>query len=47
MHLTGIMPLRFIEFLISKEAQEVFANSNYEYPVNEEVQPAQVIAKLG
>lgn len=39
--------VRFIEFLVSKEAQEVFANSNYEYPVNEEVQPARLLQSWG
>lgn len=39
--------IRFIEFLVSKEAQEVFANSNYEYPVNREVQPAQLLQSWG
>jgi iron(III) transport system substrate-binding protein len=39
--------IKFIEFLVSKEAQEVFANSNYEYPVNEEVQPAKLLQSWG
>ncbi|WP_029033175.1 Fe(3+) ABC transporter substrate-binding protein [Salinimicrobium terrae] len=39
--------IKFIEFLVSKEAQEVFANSNYEYPVNEEVEPAQLLQSWG
>jgi iron(III) transport system substrate-binding protein len=39
--------VKFIEFLVSREAQEVFANSNYEYPVNEEVQPAQLLQSWG
>ncbi|WP_029037748.1 Fe(3+) ABC transporter substrate-binding protein [Salinimicrobium xinjiangense] len=39
--------VKFIEFLVSKEAQEVFANSNYEYPVNEEVQPAPLLQSWG
>lgn len=39
--------IKFIEFLVSKEAQEVFANSNYEYPVNEEVPPAQLLQSWG
>lgn len=39
--------VKFIEFLVSKEAQEVFANSNYEYPVNEEVKPAPLLESWG
>lgn len=39
--------IKFIEFLVSKEAQEVFANSNYEYPVNEEVEPAPLLQSWG
>lgn len=39
--------IKFIEFLVSKEAQEIFANSNYEYPVNREVQPAQLLQSWG
>ncbi len=35
---------KLIEFLSSKEAQYVFANSNFEYPVNKEVKLAGVIA---
>lgn len=39
--------IKFIEFLVSKEAQEVFANSNYEYPVNPNVKPAPLLQKWG
>lgn len=39
--------IKFIEFLISKEAQEVFANSNYEYPVNPTVKPAPLLQEWG
>lgn len=39
--------IKFIEFLISKEAQEVFANSNYEYPVNPIVKPAPLLQEWG
>ncbi len=35
---------KLIEFLSSKEAQYVFANSNFEYPVNKEVKLAGVLA---
>ena len=39
--------IKFIEFLASKEAQEVFANSNYEYPVNSEVKPSELLQSWG
>lgn len=39
--------IKFIEFLISKKAQEVFANSNYEYPVNPSVEPAAILQQWG
>ncbi|MEE9364249.1 MAG: Fe(3+) ABC transporter substrate-binding protein [Cellulophaga sp.] len=39
--------IKFIEFLISKEAQEVFANSNYEYPVNSEVAVSELLQSWG
>lgn len=39
--------IKFIEFLASKEAQEVFAKANYEYPVNTEVQPSELLQSWG
>lgn len=39
--------IRFIEFLISEEAQEIFAHSNYEYPVNQAVEPAALLQEWG
>lgn len=39
--------VKFIEFLISKEAQEVFTNANYEYPILESVAPVQDIKDWG
>lgn len=39
--------VRFMEFLLSKEAQEVFAKANYEYPVNEAAQPAELLQSWG
>ncbi len=39
--------IRFIEFLISEEAQKVFAHSNYEYPVNPDVEPAELLQEWG
>lgn len=39
--------IRFIEFLVSKEAQDVFANLNYEYPVNPDVEPATLLKEWG
>ncbi len=37
----------FIEFLISEEAQQVFTNANYEYPILESVAPVQDIKNWG
>ncbi|MEL6945947.1 MAG: extracellular solute-binding protein, partial [Bacteroidota bacterium] len=39
--------IKFIEFLASKEAQEVFAHANYEYPVHPEVEPAELLKSWG
>lgn len=39
--------VRFIEFLISEEAQKIFAHSNFEYPINKNVQPAEVLQSWG
>lgn len=39
--------IKFIEFLASKKAQKVFAESNYEYPVNKEVLPADLLISWG
>ncbi|MFD0797443.1 Fe(3+) ABC transporter substrate-binding protein [Maribacter chungangensis] len=38
---------KFLEFLIGKEAQDVFANSNYEYPVNPEVPASELLQSWG
>ncbi|MBS9774111.1 MAG: Fe(3+) ABC transporter substrate-binding protein [Tenacibaculum sp.] len=39
--------IKFIEFLASKDAQKIFAESNYEYPVNEEVEPSDLLKSWG
>ena len=39
--------IKFIEFLVSKESQEVFALTNYEYPVNNEVKPSELLQSWG
>ena len=39
--------IKFIEFLASKESQEVFAKANYEYPVNAEVEPSELLQSWG
>lgn len=39
--------IRFIEFLISEEAQQVFTEANYEYPILESVAPVQDIKNWG
>lgn len=39
--------VRFIEFLISEEAQVIFARGNFEYPVNAAVAPAELLQGWG
>ncbi|GGD86793.1 iron deficiency-induced protein A [Planktosalinus lacus] len=39
--------VKFIEFLVSEEAQEVFALSNFEYPVNSNVKVSETLKKWG
>lgn len=39
--------VKFIEFLVSEEAQKIFAHANYEYPVNEAVEPAELLQEWG
>jgi iron(III) transport system substrate-binding protein len=38
---------KFIEFLLSEEAQELYAKSNYEYPVNQNVKPSELLQSWG
>lgn len=39
--------VKFIEFLLSEEAQRVFALSNYEYPVNTNVEVSETLLQWG
>jgi iron(III) transport system substrate-binding protein len=39
--------IKFIEFLSSQEAQEVFAKTNYEYPVNPKVEASDLLKSWG
>lgn len=39
--------IKFIEFLTSKDAQGLFSESNYEYPVNPEVEPSKLLQSWG
>ena len=39
--------IRFLEFLSSQEAQEVFGNVNYEYPINDKFERPIKLKKLG
>lgn len=39
--------IAFIEFLLSEEAQKIFAESNYEYPVNKNVEIAETLQAWG
>ncbi|MCP3033539.1 Fe(3+) ABC transporter substrate-binding protein [Halobacillus sp. A1] len=38
---------QFMEFLTEESAQEQFAEANYEYPVNENVEPTEVLQEWG
>ncbi len=39
--------IKFLEFLVGQEAQSVFANANYEYPVNPAVPPSELLQSWG
>ncbi|HEY9737068.1 MAG TPA: extracellular solute-binding protein, partial [Trichocoleus sp.] len=39
--------IAFLEFLVTPEAQSIFANSNNEYPVVKDVEVDPVVAELG
>lgn len=39
--------VKFIEFLLSPEAQEMYAESNYEYPVHPDVKPSELLQSWG
>jgi iron(III) transport system substrate-binding protein len=39
--------VRFLEFLISPEAQKVFADANYEFPIRAGVEPIDVVKQWG
>ena len=39
--------IKFLEFLSSVEAQRVFADGNFEYPVNPEVKPNGTLIEFG
>ncbi len=39
--------IKFIEYLVSKEVQELVARENFEYPVREDVEMAPVVASWG
>lgn len=39
--------VKFMEFLVTPEAQEILTGINYEYPINKDVKPSQTIADFG
>ena len=39
--------IKFIEFLLSPEAQKMYAESNYEYPVHPDVKPSELLQSWG
>jgi iron(III) transport system substrate-binding protein len=38
---------KFIEYLVSKDVQEIFAQANYEYPVNNEAKSSDLLNSWG
>lgn len=39
--------VKFMEFLLSKEAQQILAGANYEYPISKEVKPSATVQAFG
>ena len=39
--------IKLIEYLTSVEAQNVYINNSYEYPVNDKVEPSEIVKKWG
>ena len=39
--------IKFLEFLVSEEAQKLYANVNYEYPINDKFERPMKLKKLG
>lgn len=39
--------IKFLEFLVSEKAQELFAKANYEYPANPKVKPSKLLQSWG
>ncbi|PJE25933.1 iron(III) transport system substrate-binding protein [Pseudooceanicola antarcticus] len=39
--------MKFMEFLVSPEGQEIYAEKNYEYPVTADSQPSELVASWG
>ena len=39
--------IKFVEFLLSEEAQKMYAESNYEYPVHPHVKPSELLQSWG
>ena len=39
--------IKLLEFLVSPDAQSLFAQANYEYPVNKDVEPSKLLKSWG
>ena len=39
--------IKLIEYLTGEEAQKVYVNNSYEYPVNPKVEPADIVKNWG
>ena len=39
--------ISFLEFLVSEEAQKVYAQENFEYPIRDDVEPSELVASWG
>ena len=42
-----VAAIKFIEYLVSKDVQEIFAKANYEYPVNKEASASDLLKSWG
>ena len=41
------LPVKFMEFMVSPEAQKILAGINFEYPINAEVEPSDIVKDFG
>ena len=39
--------IKFMEFMLSPEAQKIYTDASFEYPVNEKVKPSELLKSWG